>query len=79
MRQYPDFSYLKACCYINCILPGILFFIPYIGYYSPISQMDEMTQQYAALVEEAAAASSEMSDKVKLLSGLALQFKLEDA
>ena len=41
-------------------------------------QMDEMTQQNAALVEEAAAASSEMTGKVKLLSGLALQFRMED-
>jgi aerotaxis receptor len=45
---------------------------------SAVMQMDEMTQQNAALVEEAAAASSEMTGKVKLLSGLALQFKLED-
>jgi aerotaxis receptor len=45
---------------------------------SAVMQMDEMTQQNAALVEEAAAASSEMTSKVKLLSGLALQFKLED-
>lgn len=45
---------------------------------SAVMQMDEMTQQNAALVEEAAAASSEMTAKVKLLSGLALQFKLED-
>ncbi|MCW8987115.1 MAG: methyl-accepting chemotaxis protein, partial [Gammaproteobacteria bacterium] len=46
---------------------------------SAVMQMDEMTQQNAALVEEAAAASSEMTGKVKLLSGLALQFKLEDS
>ncbi len=45
---------------------------------SAVMQMDEMTQQNAALVEEAAAASSEMTGKVKLLSGLAMQFKLED-
>ena len=45
---------------------------------SAVMQMDEMTQQNAALVEEAAAASSEMTGKVKLLSGLSLQFKLED-
>ncbi|MCK4865972.1 MAG: PAS domain-containing protein [Gammaproteobacteria bacterium] len=45
---------------------------------SAVMQMDEMTQQNAALVEEAAAASTEMTGKVKLLSGLALQFKLED-
>jgi methyl-accepting chemotaxis protein len=45
---------------------------------SAVMQMDEMTQQNAALVEEAAAASSEMTSKVKLLSGLSLQFKLED-
>ena len=45
---------------------------------SAVMQMDEMTQQNAALVEEAAAASSEMTGKVKLLSGLALQFKIEN-
>ena len=45
---------------------------------SAVMQMDEMTQQNAALVEQAAAASSEMTGKVKLLSGLALQFKMED-
>ena len=46
---------------------------------SAVMQMDEMTQQNAALVEEAAAASSEMTGKVKLLSGLALQFGIENS
>ncbi|MCH9639242.1 MAG: PAS domain-containing protein [Betaproteobacteria bacterium] len=40
-----------------------------------ITQIDETTQQNAALVEEAAAASGAMSQKVKLLTGLSDQFK----
>jgi aerotaxis receptor len=43
-----------------------------------VMQMDEITQQNAALVEETAAASDEMVSKVKILSGLALQFRMED-
>jgi len=42
-----------------------------------ITQIDNTTQQNAALVEEAAAASSAMSQKVKLLNGLSDQFKQE--
>ena len=44
-----------------------------------VSQIDETTQQNAALVEESAAASEAMSQKVKLLAGLAYQFKQENA
>ncbi len=44
-----------------------------------VMQMDEVTQQNAALVEESAAASEAMVEKVRVLSGLALQFKLEDS
>jgi len=44
-----------------------------------VSQIDETTQQNAALVEESAAASEAMTQKVKLLAGLAYQFKQEDA
>lgn len=40
-----------------------------------ITQIDETTQQNASLVEEAAAASGAMNQKVKLLSGLPDQFK----
>ena len=39
-----------------------------------IMQMDDVTQQNAALVEEAASASGAMEDKVKMLTGLAKQF-----
>ena len=39
-----------------------------------ITQMDDVTQQNAALVEEAASASKAMEDKVKLLTGLSRQF-----
>lgn len=42
-----------------------------------ITQIDDTTQQNAALVEEAAAASSAMNQKVKLLTGLSDQFKQE--
>ena len=44
-----------------------------------VAQIDETTQQNAALVEESAAASEAMTQKVKLLTGLAHQFKQEDA
>jgi len=44
-----------------------------------IAQIDETTQQNAALVEESAAAGEAMSQKVRLLTGLAYQFKQEDA
>ena len=43
-----------------------------------ISQMDEITQHNAALVEESASASEELVSKVKLLDGLAHQFKIDD-
>jgi len=43
-----------------------------------VTQIDETTQQNAALVEESAAASEAMTQKVKLLAGLAYQFKQED-
>ena len=39
-----------------------------------VMQMDDVTQQNAALVEEAASASKSMEDKVKLLTGLSKQF-----
>ena len=42
-----------------------------------ITQIDDTTQQNAALVEEAAAASGAMNQKVKLLTGLSDQFKQE--
>ncbi|MDH5480340.1 MAG: methyl-accepting chemotaxis protein, partial [Nitrosomonas sp.] len=42
-----------------------------------ITQIDNTTQQNAALVEEATAASGAMSQKVKLLKGLSDQFKQE--
>ncbi len=45
---------------------------------SAVMQMDEMTQQNAGLVEEAAASSSEMRNKLELLSGLTLQLRLHD-
>ena len=44
-----------------------------------VAQIDETTQQNAALVEESTAASEAMTQKVKLLTGLAHQFKQEDA
>lgn len=44
-----------------------------------VTQMDDMTQQNSALVEETSAASSAMLDKVKILTGLADQFKMEDS
>lgn len=43
-----------------------------------VTQIDETTQQNAALVEESAAASEAMAQKVKLLAGLAYQFKQEN-
>lgn len=43
-----------------------------------ISQMDEVTQQNAAMVEETTAASTLMVDKVKILSGLSHQFRMDD-
>ena len=42
-----------------------------------ITHIDNTTQQNAALLEEAAAASTAMSHKVKLLAGLSDQFKQE--
>jgi aerotaxis receptor len=44
-----------------------------------VTQMDDMTQQNSALVEEASSASAAMLEKVKVLTGLADQFKLEDS
>lgn len=43
-----------------------------------ISQMDEVTQQNAAMVEETTAASELMVDKVKILAGLSHQFRMDD-
>ncbi|HEC30184.1 MAG TPA: PAS domain-containing methyl-accepting chemotaxis protein [Gammaproteobacteria bacterium] len=43
-----------------------------------VMQIDELTQQNAAMVEEAASASGLMAEKVKLLSGLGEQFKREE-
>ena len=43
-----------------------------------ITQMDETTQQNAALVEEAAAAASSMDDQARALNALVEKFKLED-
>ncbi len=44
-----------------------------------ITQMDDTTQRNAALVEESAAASAAMTEKVKMLAGLAIQFKQDNA
>ncbi|MYN30374.1 methyl-accepting chemotaxis protein [Duganella levis] len=41
-----------------------------------ITQMDEMTQQNAALVEQAAAAAASMQDQAASLAGVSSQFKL---
>jgi methyl-accepting chemotaxis protein len=41
-----------------------------------ITQMDEMTQQNAALVEQAAAAAASMQDQAAALAGVSSQFKL---
>jgi methyl-accepting chemotaxis protein len=43
-----------------------------------ISQLDQMTQQNAALVEESAAAASSMKDQAQSLAGLVATFKLEE-
>ena len=43
-----------------------------------VMQMDKMTQNNGALVQQAAAASQAMAAKTGLLSGLALQFRLEN-
>ena len=43
-----------------------------------ITQMDETTQQNAALVEQAAAAAKSLQDQAGNLEGLVNQFKLED-
>jgi methyl-accepting chemotaxis protein len=43
-----------------------------------ISQMDEMTQQNAALVEEAAAAASSMQEQAELLQRAVSAFKLDE-
>ena len=43
-----------------------------------VSQMDEVTQQNAALVEESAAASQAMQDQAARLAELVLRFKLDD-
>ncbi|MDR3708232.1 MAG: methyl-accepting chemotaxis protein [Capsulimonadaceae bacterium] len=44
-----------------------------------VIQMDEITQKNAALVEEATAASAEMSHRAHELSDLVKQFKIEDS
>ena len=44
-----------------------------------VAQMEEVTQQNAALVEESAAAAESMREQAMLLSELVSRFKLEDA
>jgi hypothetical protein len=44
-----------------------------------ITQMDEVTQQNAALVEEAAAAAQSLQDQAQALAGVVSVFKLNDA
>jgi methyl-accepting chemotaxis protein len=46
---------------------------------SAIAQMDQVTQQNAALVEEAAAAASSMQDQAATLAGVVSVFKLDRA
>jgi len=43
-----------------------------------VMQMDKMTQQNAALVEEAAAAAKSMEDQTEALTGMVSSFKLDD-
>jgi methyl-accepting chemotaxis protein len=44
---------------------------------SAIAQLDQMTQQNAALVEESAAAASSMKDQAQRLAGVVATFKLD--
>jgi len=44
-----------------------------------VTQMDKITQQNAALVEQAAAAAKSMEDQTEMLSGMVVAFKLVDA
>jgi len=44
-----------------------------------VSQMDQVTQQNAALVEEAAAAAASLQEQSSRLAGLVATFKLDDA
>jgi methyl-accepting chemotaxis protein len=44
-----------------------------------VTQMDKMTQQNAALVEQAAAAAKSMEDQTEGLAGMVAAFKLTDA
>jgi methyl-accepting chemotaxis protein len=44
-----------------------------------ITQMDQVTQQNAALVEEAAAAAASMQDQAAQLAQLVSVFRLQDA
>ena len=43
-----------------------------------VAQMDESTQQNAALVEEASAAAHSLTDQAEALSGIVSKFKLAD-
>ena len=44
-----------------------------------ITEMDAVTQQNAALVEEAASASASMQDQAGMLAQLVLRFRLDQA
>jgi methyl-accepting chemotaxis protein len=44
-----------------------------------IAQMDQVTQQNAGLVEEAAAAAAALQDQAESLARLAATFRLDDA
>jgi methyl-accepting chemotaxis protein len=44
-----------------------------------VTQLDQMTQQNAALVEESAAAAESLKDQARVLGGLVERFELDPA